>query len=95
MSAALKKERFEFRLDEAAKRQIEEAASLVKMTVSQFVADSARARAVDVISEHRRVVVESDKWDSIMQSLDNPPAPTERLKAAFDRYHSPEAWHCN
>jgi len=95
MSATLKKERFEFRLDEAAKRQIEKAACLVSMTVSQFVMDSAREKAVDVINEHKRISVDTDKWDLIMQLLENPPEPTERFKAAFERYNSPEAWNCN
>ena len=38
---AVRKERFEFRLPEAAKRRIEEAAVISKVSVSQFVMESA------------------------------------------------------
>jgi len=93
--SAVRKERFEFRLPEAAKRRIEEAAFLSKTSISQFVMESATCRAESVINEHRRLVVEESVWEQVMAALERPPAPTQSMCKAFERYNSEESWSCD
>lgn len=93
--SAVKKERFEFRLPETAKRRIEEAAVISKVSISQFVMESATVRAEAVINEHRRLIVEEDVWEQVMSALERPLAPTESMSNAFKRYNSEESWSCN
>ena len=92
---AVRKERFEFRLPEAAKRRIEEAAVISKVSVSHFVMESATFRADTVINEHRRLIVEEDVWEQVMAALERPPAPTQSMCKAFERYNSEESWICD
>ena len=92
---AVRKERFEFRLPEAAKRRIEEAAVISKVSVSQFVMESATFRAETVINVHRRLIVEEDVWEQVMAALERPPAATQSMCKAFERYNSEESWICD
>lgn len=88
----VKKERFDFRLDENLKKQMEEAASLLCIPVSTFVIDAVRERAAEVINEHRRIALDEQNWARIQALLDNPPQPTERMKAVAARYHDKDSW---
>jgi len=51
----IKKERFDFRLDEKLKQELEEAAGLLSVPLSVFVTEAIRERAARVINEHRRL----------------------------------------
>jgi hypothetical protein len=50
--------------------------------------ESATFRAETVINEHRRLIVEEDVWEQVMAALERPPAPTQSMCKAFERYNS-------
>ncbi|MDA0146065.1 MULTISPECIES: DUF1778 domain-containing protein [Vibrio] len=78
--SALKKERVEFRLSESEKSALEEAALLSNTTVSKFVSETTVARAQEVISERKRLQIQANQWDSVMEALENPADPTELMQ---------------
>jgi uncharacterized protein (DUF1778 family) len=81
-----KSERLQIRCDETAKRKIEQAAAYKRMTVSEFVVETAVDRAERVIEEHDRVTLSEPDWNLFYAALTKPPAPNRTLKAAFRRY---------
>jgi len=88
----IKKERFDFRLDEKLKQELEEAAGLLSVPLSVFVTEAIRERAARVINEHRRLQVDEQAWDMIHSLLENPPEPTERLISIVARFDDEETW---
>ena len=88
----IKKGRFDFRMDEKLKQEMEEAAGLLSVPLSVFVTEAIRERAVRVINEHRRLQVDEQAWDMIHSLLENPPEPTERLKSIAARFDDEETW---
>ena len=68
----IKKERFDFRLDEKLKQELEEAAGLLSVPLSVFVTEAIRERAARVINEHRRLQVDEQAWEMIHSLLENP-----------------------
>ncbi|MGF1758275.1 DUF1778 domain-containing protein [Photobacterium sagamiensis] len=78
--SALKKERVEFRASEVAKNKIEEAALISGTTVSKFVHEAVLSKAESVISEHKRLSVHAEQWDSVMNALENPPEATPLMR---------------
>ena len=51
---------------------------------------SASERAVKVIEQHRRLVLNEESWNLVMDAISNPPAPNDKLKRAADRLKSME-----
>jgi uncharacterized protein (DUF1778 family) len=43
--------------------------------------DSARRRAEDVLLERRLFVLDDERYQTFLEVLNNPPAPSKRLKA--------------
>ena len=67
------------------KELIEAAASSAGKSLSEFVLDSARKQAVDVLLDQRLFVLDTDQYAAFMNALDNPPAPGAGLKALMKR----------
>ena len=87
---ALKKQRIDLRLTDEDKTMIEEAAAMTNQTITQFMVNSASARAAEVIEQHRRLVLNETSWNAVMDAIDNPPEPNERLKRAAKRLQDME-----
>ncbi|EAS2251023.1 DUF1778 domain-containing protein [Salmonella enterica subsp. salamae] len=83
--AALKKQRIDLRLNEDDKHMIEEAAAMTNQSISQFMVSTASARAAEVIDQHRRLRLNEESWNLVMEAITNPPAPNDRLKRAANR----------
>jgi uncharacterized protein (DUF1778 family) len=88
--SALKKQRIDLRLTDDDKSLIEEAAAMSNQTITQFMVASASERAAQVIEQHRRLVLNEESWDLVMEALSNPPAPNARLKSAAKRLQNME-----
>ena len=82
--SALKKQRIDLRLNEDDKHMIEEAA-VTNQSISQFMVSTASARAAEVIDQHRRLLLNEESWNLVMDAITNPPAPNDRLKRATNR----------
>ena len=83
--SALKKQRIELRLNEDDKHMIEEAAAMTNQSISQFMVSTASERAAEVIDQHRRLLLNEESWNLVMDAIINPPAPNDRLKRAANR----------
>ncbi|MCE0813361.1 DUF1778 domain-containing protein [Buttiauxella sp. S04-F03] len=88
--SGLKKQRIDLRLTDDDKSLIEEAAAMSNQTITQFMVASASERAAQVIEQHRRLVLNEESWDLVMEALSNPPAPNARLKSAAKRLQNME-----
>lgn len=82
---ALKKQRIDLRLTDDDKSMIEEAAALTNQSVTQFMLTSASERAAEVIEQHRRVILNDESWNRVMEALGNPLSPNEKLNRAAKR----------
>jgi len=69
------------RLTARTRDLIDSAASLVGKTRSEFVLESARQQATDVLLDQRLFMLDADAYAAFVAVLDNPPAPAARLKA--------------
>ena len=70
--AGTKTRRLELRTDESTDQLITEAAELLHMTKSAFVADAARQAAEKVISRSDVTLMAPEVFDAMMASLDVP-----------------------
>jgi len=73
------------RASEATKDLIDSAAMAVGKTLSEFVLDSARRQAIDVLLDQRLFVLDAEKYDAFVAVLDHPPAAGPALKALMKR----------
>lgn len=92
MVAVTRKERLEFRVSADMKADIETAAQLVRVSASQFIAESAYERARNVIQEHSRIKLTDESWNAVRDALDNPPAPNKRFIDAVERMKKDSSW---
>ncbi|EAV3919158.1 DUF1778 domain-containing protein [Salmonella enterica] len=83
--SALKKQRIDLRLNEDDKHMIEEAAAMTNQSISQFMVSTASERAAEVIDQHRRLLLNEESWNLVMEAITNPPVPNDRLKQAAKR----------
>ena len=67
------------------KELIETAASATGKSLSEFMLDTARRRAIDVLLDQRLFVLEPKQYDAFVRALDNPPPPGPRLKALMKK----------
>jgi uncharacterized protein (DUF1778 family) len=73
------------RAPKQTKELIESAASVLGKSRSEFILDSARRQAVDVLLDQRLFVLDARQYDAFVHALDNPPPPGPRLKALMKR----------
>ena len=67
------------------KHLIDTAAIAVGKSLSEFVLDSARQHATDVLLDQRLFVLDPEKYDAFISALDNPPPAGAKLKALMTR----------
>jgi uncharacterized protein (DUF1778 family) len=73
------------RIEAQTRRLIDDAAAVLGKTRTEFMIDSARAQAIDVLLDQRLFVLDADRYDAFVHMLDNPPAPGPRLRALLRR----------
>lgn len=59
---------------------IDTAAAAVGKSRTEFMLDSARRQAIDVLLDRRLFVLDAGQHDAFMKVLDNPPPPNARLR---------------
>lgn len=77
---ALRSEKLDLRLSAAAKKTLSAAAAASQRSVSEFVLESALARAAEALPDRRRFALDTKSWEAFLQALDAPPRPLPRLK---------------
>ncbi len=77
-------ERMNFRTKPHIKTAIQQAAALAGVDDSTFTINAAYKLAMETIAAHERTTLQPIDHTAFFSALDNPPAPTEKLRAAFD-----------
>lgn len=77
------------RIEAATRQLIDDAAAVLGKTRTEFMIESARQQAIDVLLDQRLFVLDSDRYDAFVHALDNPTAPGPRLRSLLRR---PPAW---
>ena len=85
-TASAHSERLNLRLDPAAKRRIEQAASFEGKTVSGFIVSSALATAERTIREHEAMVLSRRDAEVFLDAIVNPPGTSAKLRKAFEEH---------
>jgi len=84
-SAADTKGSINLRIGANTRRLIDDAAAILGKTRTEFMIESARRQAIDVLLDQRLFVLDSDRYDGFMHALDNPPAPGPKLRSLLRR----------
>jgi uncharacterized protein (DUF1778 family) len=64
---------------------IDNAAAAAGKNRTEFMLDTTRQHAVDVLLDQRLFVLDPDKYNAFIAALDNPPPPNEKLIALMNR----------
>lgn len=73
------------RIETHTRQLIDDAAAILGKTRTEFMIESARREAIDVLLDQRLFVLDSERYDAFMHALDNPPAPGKRLRSLLRR----------
>jgi uncharacterized protein (DUF1778 family) len=81
MSArAVRTEKLDLRLNSAAKRRLEAAASVAHRSLSAFVLESALSQADQTLADRHTFVLSKAKWSEFQRALDAPIRSLPRLQ---------------
>jgi len=69
------------RIETDTRRLIDDAAAVLGKTRTEFMIESARREATDVLLDRRLFVLDSKNHDAFLRALDNPPAPGPKLRS--------------
>ena len=72
-------EKLDLRLTAPAKRRLQMAAQAAGQSVSEFVLESALARAEETLPDRRRFGLNAEQWAAFQAALDAPPPTAPRL----------------
>ena len=73
-------EKFDLRLSRKAKEILRTAAGVAHRSVSEFVLESALARAEETLADRRDFTLDAKRWMAFLAALDEPPKTLPRLK---------------
>jgi uncharacterized protein (DUF1778 family) len=73
------------RIEAHTRRLIDDAAAILGKTRTEFMIESARRQAIDVLLDQRLFVLDPGRYDAFMHALDNPPAPGPNLRSLLRR----------
>lgn len=84
-SAADTKGSINLRIETRTRQLIDDAAAVLGKTRTEFMIDSARNVAIDVLLDQRLFVLDPERYDAFFYALDNPPAPGLKLRSLLRR----------
>ena len=73
------------RIEAGTRQLIDSAAAILGKTRTEFMVESARREAIDVLLDQRLFALDSKRFDAFMDALDNPPAPGPKLRSLLRR----------
>lgn len=73
------------RVEARTRQLIDDAAAALGKTRTEFMVESARRAAVDVLLDQRLFTLDAAQFDAFAQALDNPPPPGPKLRALLAR----------
>lgn len=84
-SAAETKGSINLRIEAHTRQIIDDAAAILGKTRTEFMIESARRQAIDVMLDQRLFVLDAERYDAFLHALDNPPAPGPKLRSLLRR----------
>jgi len=88
-SAGATKGSINLRIGSGTRQLIDDAAAVLGKTRTEFMIESARRQAIDVLLDQRLFALDAERHDAFVAALDNPPAPGPKLRALLRRT---QAW---
>jgi uncharacterized protein (DUF1778 family) len=79
-SRTTRSEKLDLRLKRSDKLALQAAAAAVRRSVSEFVLESALAKADEALADRRTFALSATQWKAFMAALDAPPRPLPRLE---------------
>jgi uncharacterized protein (DUF1778 family) len=73
------------RIEPNTRQLIDDAAAILGKTRTDFMIESARQWAIDVLLDQKLFALDSQRYDAFMHLLDNPPAPGPKLRSLLRR----------
>ena len=73
------------RIEAKTRLLIDDAAAILGKTRTEFMIESARREAIDVLLDQQLFVLDPERYDAFVHTLDNPPAPGRRLRSLLRR----------
>jgi uncharacterized protein (DUF1778 family) len=73
------------RIETHTRQHIDDAAAILGKSRTEFMVESARREAIDVLLDQRLFALDPERYDAFMHALDNPPAPGPKLRALLRR----------
>lgn len=73
------------RVEEETRELIDTAAASLGKTRTEFMIESARRHAIDVLLDQRLFALGEPQFDAFVHALDNPPPPGPKLGALMKR----------
>jgi uncharacterized protein (DUF1778 family) len=77
-------EKLDLRITRDSKMTLRAAAAVTRRSVSEFVLESALARADEALADRREFVLGSPQWKAFVAALDAPPRQLPRLKRLLE-----------
>ena len=78
-------ERVDLRMTPAAKRTLQQAATVKNKTLTEFLLDTGLNAAFDALADRRVFQLDAKRWDAFMAALANPPKDNPRLRKLLAR----------
>lgn len=78
-------ERVDLRMTPAAKRTLQQAATVKNKTLTEFLLDTGLNAAFDALADRRVFQLDAKRWDAFMAALANPPRDNPRLRKLLAR----------
>ncbi|MCB8884042.1 DUF1778 domain-containing protein [Acidisoma cellulosilytica] len=79
MASATRSEKLDLRLTSESKRMLHAAARASQRSVSDFVLESALARAQETLPDRQHFGLDAAQWEAFLTALDAPARPLPRL----------------
>jgi uncharacterized protein (DUF1778 family) len=79
VTTSTRTEKVDLRVTAAAKRILQTAARASNRSVSEFVLESALARAEEALPDRQHFGLDAEQWALFQTALDAPPQPLPRL----------------
>jgi uncharacterized protein (DUF1778 family) len=85
MSKASSSSSINLRIEPGTRHLIDDAAAILGKTRTDFMIESARRWAIDVLLDQKLFALDSQRYDAFVHLLDNPPAPGPKLQSLLRR----------
>lgn len=84
-AAADPKGSINLRVEAKTRQLIDDAAAILGKTRTEFMIETARQQAIDVMLDQRLFTLDARRFDAFMHALDHPPAPGPKLRSLLRR----------